>query len=91
MELCAYDLANVMDNGLAGRGLREDEVKCLTHQLLRGVTHLHDHFIVHRDLKLSNLLLTRGGTLKIADFGLARHFAEPRVPMTPKVVTLWYR
>ena len=40
---------------------------------------------------MSNLLYNRHGTLKLADFGLAREYAEPVRPMTPKVVTLWYR
>ncbi|KAJ2867274.1 hypothetical protein FB639_004954 [Coemansia asiatica] len=37
------------------------------------------------------MLLTKNGELKIADFGLARLFHEPRRPMTPQVATLWYR
>ncbi len=52
---------------------------------------MHDNFIVHRDLKVSNLLLTDKGCVKIADFGLARLYGIPLKPMTPKVVTLWYR
>jgi len=42
-------------------------------------------------LKLSNLLFSNKGELKLCDFGLARIFGEPHRPMTPKVVTLWYR
>lgn len=40
---------------------------------------------------MSNLLLTNAGCLKIADFGLARTFSIPSKPMTPGLVTLWYR
>lgn len=47
---------------------------------------------MHRDLKVSNLLMTDKGCVKIADFGLARHFACPNsARLTPQVVTLWYR
>ena len=41
------------------------EVKTLMIQLLRGVAHLHDNWIVHRDLKTSNLLLSHKGILKV--------------------------
>lgn len=34
-------------------------------QLLRGVRHLHDNWILHRDLKTSNLLLSHAGVLKV--------------------------
>ena len=41
------------------------EVKTLLIQLLRAVHHLHDNWILHRDLKASNLLLSHKGILKV--------------------------
>lgn len=67
------------------------EIKCLMQQLLRAVAHLHDNWILHRDLKTSNLLLSHKGVLKVGDFGLAREYGSPLKVYTPVVVTLWYR
>ncbi|CAE7765345.1 CDKG-2 [Symbiodinium sp. CCMP2456] len=67
------------------------EMKCLLVQLLRGVGHLHQCWILHRDLKTSNILLDKNGVLKICDFGLARHFGQPLRPYTQRVQSLWYR
>lgn len=41
------------------------------------------------NFKVSNLLLTEIGILKIADFGLARLCGDPPTEMTTRVVTLW--
>lgn len=54
-------------------------------QLLRGIAYLHEHWVLHRDLKTSNLLYGNDGTLKICDFGLARQFGSPLRPYTPMV------
>ena len=67
------------------------EVKCLMQQLLSAIAHLHDNWILHRDLKTSNLLLSHNGVLKVGDFGLAREYGSPLKDYTAVVVTLWYR
>ena len=89
MEHCEHDVAKLLDNRRSP--FTVPEVKCIMMQLLKGLKYLHDNFIVHRDLKVSNLLLTEEGVLKIGDFGLARRFSLPLKPMSPEVVTLWYR
>jgi len=55
-------------------GLRPDPKATLpvVLQLLAGLGHAHDHGIVHRDVKPSNLFLPRGRPAKIMDFGIAR-------------------
>jgi serine/threonine-protein kinase len=40
--------------------------------LLAGLEHAHQHGVVHRDVKPANLLFTEAGTLKVADFGVAK-------------------
>ena len=42
------------------------------YQILNGVDFLHSNRIVHRDMKPQNVLVTSGGQVKLADFGLAR-------------------
>ncbi|KAL1963427.1 hypothetical protein VTN77DRAFT_8328 [Rasamsonia byssochlamydoides] len=53
------------------------EANCYFKQLLRGLEYLHQTGVAHRDLKPDNLLLTRRGALKIADFGNAECFRLP--------------
>jgi eukaryotic-like serine/threonine-protein kinase len=58
---------------LARRGrLPSAEVVPLAIQACRGLEHAHSLGVVHRDVKPANLLLAGDGTLKIADFGIAR-------------------
>ncbi|VDK74777.1 unnamed protein product [Litomosoides sigmodontis] len=92
MEYVEHDMKSLMDTMYSrGKRFRTGEVKTLLHQLLSGVAHMHDEWILHRDLKTSNLLLSHKGILKIGDFGLSREFGDPLKPYTPIVVTLWYR
>eukprot|EP00922_Rhytidocystis_sp_ex-Travisia-forbesii_P022160 GHVS01032452.1.p1 GENE.GHVS01032452.1~~GHVS01032452.1.p1 ORF type:complete len:258 (+),score=40.31 GHVS01032452.1:429-1202(+) len=80
----------MVDHG--GCRFRQSEVKCIVLSLLRALHHLHVYrWTVHRDVKLSNLLLTNKGELKLADFGLAREYSGPSGELTDNVATLWYR
>ena len=89
MEYMEHDLKALMET--MKQRFSQSEVKCLMLQLLEGVKYLHDNWVLHRDLKTSNLLLNNRGELKICDFGLARQYGSPLKPYTHLVVTLWYR
>nr|XP_036216809.1 serine/threonine-protein kinase PITSLRE isoform X3 [Bactrocera oleae]XP_036216810.1 serine/threonine-protein kinase PITSLRE isoform X3 [Bactrocera oleae] len=92
MDYVEHDLKSLMETMKARKQFfLPGEVKCLAQQLLRAVGHLHDNWILHRDLKTSNLLLSHKGVLKVGDFGLAREYGSPLKNYTSLVVTLWYR
>ena len=87
-DYAPLDLATMIQRR---RRLSLVNIKSIVYSLLLGAEYLHANFIMHRDLKLANILITHRGTVKIADFGLARTFSHPLQSVTPKTVTLWYR
>ena len=60
----------------------EADARLLFKQIVAGVKYMHDIGIVHRDLKLENLLLSKPGdvrSIKIADFGLAKKYGHAQL------------
>ncbi|KAG1432161.1 hypothetical protein G6F59_000461 [Rhizopus arrhizus] len=64
----------LFDYILKHRFLQENEAKRLFAQLISGVHYMHQKHIVHRDLKLENLLLSKDRDIIITDFGFANRF-----------------
>ncbi|KAI0307974.1 Pkinase-domain-containing protein [Multifurca ochricompacta] len=91
MDFIEHDLKTLLT--LMPSPFLQSEIKTLMLQLLSAVSHCHSNWILHRDLKTSNLLMNNRGTIKVADFGLARRYGDPVGVggMTQLVVTLWYR
>lgn len=70
MELCAGgDLLNYVRKR---RKLDESVAKVLFKQIITGIGYIHSKSILHRDIKLDNILLDGKGTVKIADFGVSK-------------------
>ncbi|KAH7318740.1 kinase-like domain-containing protein [Stachybotrys elegans] len=67
------------------------DIKAWMGMLTRAVWFCHESFVLHRDIKPNNLLIAADGEVKLADFGLARNFADPHQNMTSNVITRWYR
>ncbi|XP_045811355.1 protein IMPAIRED IN BABA-INDUCED STERILITY 1-like [Trifolium pratense] len=98
MSNSLYLVFEYMEHDLAGLVSRPDivftdaQIKCYMRQLLSGIEHCHVRGIMHRDIKVSNILLNNEGVLKIGDFGLANTISpNNKHPLTSRVVTLWYR
>jgi CTD kinase subunit alpha len=66
-EYIDHDLTGLLNHG--DLQWNQSHIKCIAKQMFEGVQHLHERNIMHRDMKGANLLLSKEGVLKIADFG----------------------
>lgn len=66
--------------------IRWQEAVHFTVQILRALQHAHDKGIVHRDIKPQNIMLLSDGTIKIADFGIARFSRSNSKTITDKAI-----
>eukprot|EP01084_Bolivina_argentea_P054534 99993_1 len=77
LELC--EGGDLFDQILKSPKRRFEESKCaeITYILARTLKYLHDHYIIHRNLKPENILFTKNGILKIVNFGLSHYLKLP--------------
>ena len=89
MDFLEHDLKTLLED--MAEPFLPSETKTLMLQITSAVSYLHDKWILHRDLKTSNILINNRGEIKLADFGMARYTSNPPPKLTQLVVTLWYR
>ncbi len=72
----------------SGRRLLPERALEITDGTLAALDYSHRHGIVHRDIKPANVMLTRGGDVKVMDFGIARALADSGQTMTQQSAVL---
>ena len=80
---CAHtDLEKILNNKAIPISLADTKSHMLA--LLSAISACHDRWILHRDLKPDNMLYLEDGTMKLADFGLARMYGTPKTRLSPQ-------
>jgi len=81
MELCSG--GDLLTYVRKRRKLKEDIAKYFFKQIIEGLAYIHhSKLIVHRDIKLDNILLDANGKIKICDFGVSRQLSSESERMT---------
>jgi CTD kinase subunit alpha len=89
-EYLSHDLTGLINHPTFK--LDAAQKKHLSKQLFEGLDYLHKRGVLHRDIKAANILVSKEGILKLADFGLARFYAKRhQLDYTNRVITIWYR
>uniref|UniRef100_A0A8C5BGH9 non-specific serine/threonine protein kinase n=1 Tax=Gadus morhua TaxID=8049 RepID=A0A8C5BGH9_GADMO len=71
MEFCGAGSITDLVKNTKGNTLKEDWIAYISREILRGLTHLHAHHVIHRDIKGQNVLLTENAEVKLVDFGVS--------------------
>eukprot|EP00922_Rhytidocystis_sp_ex-Travisia-forbesii_P014584 GHVS01021796.1.p1 GENE.GHVS01021796.1~~GHVS01021796.1.p1 ORF type:complete len:282 (+),score=39.26 GHVS01021796.1:85-930(+) len=84
MDYCEKgDLQHQIDaRRRAGKFLSEDQVMKYFTQVAAAVHHMHRNHVLHRDIKLANILLDGSNKIQVTDFGISRHLASNDVAKT---------
>ncbi|KAF0910169.1 hypothetical protein E2562_001383 [Oryza meyeriana var. granulata] len=69
--------------------LRDSQVSAYTRQILNGLVYLHERNVVHRDIKCANILVHANGSVKLADFGLAKEMSKINMLRSCKGSVYW--
>ncbi|XP_068643119.1 mitogen-activated protein kinase kinase kinase 1-like [Aristolochia californica] len=69
--------------------LRDSQVSAYTRQILNGLKYLHDRDVIHRDIKCANILVDASGSVKLADFGLAKQTSKLSAHKSSKGSAFW--
>ncbi|CAL9686887.1 unnamed protein product [Knipowitschia caucasica] len=71
MEFCGAGSVTDLIKNTKGNTLKEEWTAYICREILRGLTHLHHHKVIHRDIKGQNVLLTENAEVKLVDFGVS--------------------
>ncbi|XP_060949463.1 TRAF2 and NCK interacting kinase b [Limanda limanda] len=71
MEFCGAGSVTDLIKNTKGSTLKEEWIAYICREILRGLTHLHQHKVIHRDIKGQNVLLTENAEVKLVDFGVS--------------------
>ncbi len=72
------------------RKVSEKTAKLLYRQIILGIKYMHQQGIVHRDIKLENILIDLNNNIKICDFGIGRVLSSPEQPLFDQCGTPMY-